>query len=85
MEKDQASIKRCFHKKARARTFQEGDLVVKCDADQEKLGRHSKFDAIWSGPYMVTKCKSSNGFQLSTLDVEELQIPVNGIYLKHCY
>ena len=85
IEKDQALVKRWFDKKARARTFQEGDLVLKWDADRAKPGRHSKFDAIWSGPYMVTGCKSSNAFQLSTLDGEELPIPVNGIYLKHCY
>ncbi|KAH9288887.1 hypothetical protein KI387_033004, partial [Taxus chinensis] len=53
IEKDQALVKRWFDKKARARTFQEGDLVLKWDADREKPGRHSKFDAIWSGPYMV--------------------------------
>ncbi|KAH9322288.1 hypothetical protein KI387_016927, partial [Taxus chinensis] len=76
IEKDQALVKIWFDKKARARTFQEGDLVLKWDADQAKLGRHSKFDAIWSGPYMVTGCKSSNAFQLSTLDGEELPFPV---------
>ncbi|KAH9302549.1 hypothetical protein KI387_014132, partial [Taxus chinensis] len=75
MEKDQAMIKRTFDKKAKERTFQEGDLVLKWDADREKLGRHSKFDAIWSGPYMVTGCKNNNSFQLSTLDGEELPIP----------
>ncbi|KAH9329866.1 hypothetical protein KI387_001974, partial [Taxus chinensis] len=57
------------------KTFQDGDLVLKWDADRAKPGRHSKFDAIWSGPYMVTGCKSSNAFQLSTLDGEELSIP----------
>ncbi|KAH9291919.1 hypothetical protein KI387_042893, partial [Taxus chinensis] len=41
IEKDQASIKRCFDKKERTRTFQEGDLVLKWDADRAKPGRHS--------------------------------------------
>ncbi|KAH9311647.1 hypothetical protein KI387_026682, partial [Taxus chinensis] len=52
IEKDQALVKRWFDKKARAKTFQEGNLVLKWDADQAKPGKHSKFDAIWSGPYM---------------------------------
>lgn len=39
-------IKRSFDKKDKARTFQEGDLVLKWDADTEKSGKHSKFDAI---------------------------------------
>ncbi|KAH9288911.1 hypothetical protein KI387_033028, partial [Taxus chinensis] len=55
IEKDQALVKRWFDKKAGARTFQKGDLVLKWDADRVKLGRHSKFDAIWSGPYRVTR------------------------------
>lgn len=33
IEKYQALVKRLFDKKARARTFQEGDLVLKWDAD----------------------------------------------------
>ncbi|KAH9294762.1 hypothetical protein KI387_038350, partial [Taxus chinensis] len=55
MDKDQALIKKTFDKKANERSLKFGDLVLKWDADREKLGRHSKFDAIWSGPYMVTK------------------------------
>ncbi|KAH9306810.1 hypothetical protein KI387_011214, partial [Taxus chinensis] len=34
IEKDQAVVKRWFDKRARARTFQEGDLVLKWDADR---------------------------------------------------
>lgn len=40
MEKDQALIKRSFDRKAKARTFQVGDLVLKWDVDREKPGRH---------------------------------------------
>ena len=85
MEKDYTFINRSFDKKAKARTFQVGDLVLKWDADCAKLGKNSKFDAIWSGPYMITECKGSNAFRLTKLDGEELHISINGIYLKHFY
>ena len=50
-------MKRSFDRKAKFRIFKQGDLVVKWDANREKLGRHSKFDALWSGPYVIINCK----------------------------
>ena len=85
MEKDQALIKNTFDRKAKDRSFKVRDLVLKWDVDRAKPRRHSKFDAIWSGPYMAMKCKKNNAFQLASLDGEELQIPINGIYLKRCF
>ena len=58
----QQQVKKSFDKKARVRIFREGDLVLKWDADREKLGRHSKFDALWSGPYLINSCKQANAF-----------------------
>ena len=46
-------MKRNFDKKAKARNFKEGDLVFKWDANRAKAGRHSKFDALMSGPYVT--------------------------------
>ncbi len=78
-------MKRSFDKKARARIFRDGDLVLKWDADREKPGRHSKFDSLWSGPYLIASCKLANVFQLSRPNGEVLPIPVNGIFLKACF
>ncbi|KAH9291094.1 hypothetical protein KI387_044665, partial [Taxus chinensis] len=57
IKKDKALVKKSFDKKAKARILQIGDLVLKWDADRAKPGKHSKFDAIWSGPYMIIECK----------------------------
>ncbi|KAH9325406.1 hypothetical protein KI387_005584, partial [Taxus chinensis] len=57
--------------------FNEGDIVLKWDADRAKPGRHIKFDTIWSVPYMISACKEHNTFKLSKLNGEELPIPVN--------
>ena len=85
LETHQQQVKKSFDRKARVRTFREGDFILKWDVDKEKLGRHSKFDALWSGPYVIINCKQANAFQLSKPDGEILPIPVNGIYLKPCF
>ncbi len=81
----QQQVKMNFDRRARDRTFKEGDLVLKWDVDRAKLGRHSKFDALWSGPYLISSYKQANAFQLSRPNGEVLPIPVNGIYLKACF
>ena len=50
-------MKRSFDKKAKSRVFREGYLVLKWDVDIEKVGRHSKFDTLWSGPNVIISCK----------------------------
>ena len=85
LETHQQHVKKSFDRKARVRIFREGDLVLKWDADREKLGRYSKFDALWSGPYLIDSCKQANAFQLRKPGGEIFPIPINGIYLKPCF
>ncbi|KAH9327670.1 hypothetical protein KI387_007848, partial [Taxus chinensis] len=75
--RNQAQVKSTFEKKEKIRVFQEGDIVLKWDKDREMPGNHTKFDSIWSGPYMILACKQHNFFQLVRLNREELPIPVN--------
>ena len=56
-ETHQQQMKKIFDRKARVRIFREGDLVLKWDVERTKLGRHSKFDTLWSGPYVISSCK----------------------------
>ena len=67
---------------AKVRNLKEVDLVLKWNVDREKAGRQSKFDTLWSGPYVIINCKQANIFQLSMPNGEILPIPINGIYLK---
>lgn len=55
-------MKKIFDKKAKLKSFREGDLVIKWDADKAKVGRHKKFDTLWSGPYVISSCKKANSF-----------------------
>ena len=75
-------MKKSFDKRTRVRIFREGDLVLKWDADKAKLGRHSNFDALWSGPYLIVSCKQAKAFQSGRPNGEILPILVNGIYPK---
>ncbi|KAH9330934.1 hypothetical protein KI387_003042, partial [Taxus chinensis] len=76
MEKNHKQMKKNFDKKSKFK-FNEGDNVLKWDANRAKPRRHSKFDTLWSGPYIISACKEHNAFQLSKLNGEELPIPVN--------
>ncbi|XP_059078017.1 uncharacterized protein LOC131876595 [Cryptomeria japonica] len=80
-----SQMKKTFDKKAISRTFNEGDLVFKWDELKLRPDRHTKFDAMWDGPYIITKKKQHNTFQLSKLDGEVLLIPFNEIHLKPCF
>ena len=85
MEFQELQTKRAFDKKARSRSFKVGDLVLKWDELKSRPGKHSKFDAFWSGPFIIIECKEHNAFQLSTMDGDVLPISVNGIHLKPCF
>lgn len=65
LEIHQKKVKRSFDKKATNRIFKEGEMALKLDADKAKLGRHSKFESMWSGPYIIANCKVDNSFELS--------------------
>lgn len=70
MENEKAQIKRSLDDKTRSKSCQEWYLVMKWDADRAKIGRHSKFDVIWSGTCIISGYKTHNVFQLSRLDGE---------------
>lgn len=55
-------MKKNFNRKAALRVFNEGDLVLKWDELKSKPVKHTKFDAIWDGPYIMTRKKQHNTF-----------------------
>ena len=85
LQQHQQATKKWFDRKARPQAFKFRDLVLKWDADRAELRHHSKFDVIWSGPYIINSYKEANSFELTHLDGGALQIPVNGIHLKRFF
>lgn len=46
-------IKKIYDKKAKTEKFQFDDMVLKWNARNEEKGKHSKFENIWKGPFMI--------------------------------
>lgn len=58
-----------FDKRHKKRKLLPGMLVLLQDA--RKLDFPGKFDALWLGPYLVTKVYPNNAVQLEMLDGEK--------------
>jgi ribonuclease HI len=82
----QQKIKQAFDRKSRKKEFEQGDLVLKWDAPRQDRGKHSKFDALWFGPFKILEVFSNNTYRLQDLEGEEVfSGPVNGHFLKRCF
>ena len=81
----QEKIKSIFDRKAKDIMFQTGDLVLRWDTRREEKGNHVKFDPLWYGPYKIIEARSNNTFLLENIDVETVELPVNGQFLKHYF
>lgn len=57
--------------------FKEGDLLLKWDEDRAKLGKHRKFNSMWSGPYQIARVINTNAFELRKMDGQMLPITIN--------
>jgi hypothetical protein len=79
----QQKIKQVFDRRAKKEHFQVGDLVLKWDAPKQDNGKHSKFEALWIGPFRISEAFSNNTYRLRDLVGEEVfSSPVNGHFLK---
>jgi hypothetical protein len=82
-EAHQKRIKETFDRKAKVDNYQVGDRVLKWDALRQDKGKHSKFDSLWTDPFMITQVQHNNTFILQSLGGEEMfGGPVNGRFLK---
>lgn len=81
----QNRIKRWFEEKfAGNASFVVGDLVLKWDKAHEDKGKHTKFQSLWIGSYMVHENIDQHMYHLQSLDGRIANLPVNGQDLK-CY
>ena len=82
-ELHQERIKETFDKKVKSNVFKTGDLVLKWDAARQEKGKHGKFEALWTGPFVITTVQQNNTFVLQTLSGEAVAGgPFNGRFLK---
>jgi hypothetical protein len=58
-------------------------MVLKWDAAKQEKGKHRKFDALWTGPFVIAEVQQNNTFVLQTLSSEPVSGgPFNGHFLK---
>jgi hypothetical protein len=56
---------------------------LKWDAPKQEKGKHSKFEALWIGPFKISEDFSNNTYRLRDLKGEKVfGSPVNGHFLK---
>ena len=68
----QCIIKRWFDKrKCGTRKFDVGYLVLKWDDPHVEKGKHTKFQHLWIGPYLVTKKSGPATYKLQYLQGRE--------------
>jgi hypothetical protein len=72
----QRRIERAYNKKARPRTFQPGDLVLK-KRNMAFSDSRGKFVPSYEGPYVVKKAFSGGAIILADMDGEEFRSPIN--------
>ena len=57
--------------------------MLKWDALKEKKGNHGKFDAFWTGPFIMSLIQGNNTFILKSVGGEAVfDGLVNGRFLK---
>eukprot|EP00253_Pinus_taeda_P029148 PITA_29148 len=80
----QEKLKKMFDKKAKAEDFWVGSKVLRWDSRREDKGKHSKFDFLWRGPYIISAVQGNNTYFLNSLDGSTAEEgSVNGRMLKH--
>ena len=76
-------MKRWFdHKKSASRNLEVGDLVLKWDKEHEDRGKHTKFQCLWLGSFIIVEKLGPSTFRLQTLEGDIENLPVNGHLIK---
>ena len=65
--------------------FKVGDLVLKWDTPSELRGKHSKFQKLWLGPYLIDQKLVPSTSRLKTLDEKLELLLINGKVLKNLF
>ena len=82
-DQHQHTVKRWFdHRKSASRDLEVGDLVLKWDKEHEDKGKHTKFQCLWLGPFIIIEKLGPSTFRLQTLEGDIENLPVNGHLIK---
>jgi hypothetical protein len=75
-------VERYFDQSTTVKNFQKGELVLLWNKGKENLSIHTKFEALWIGPYVIEKILGFNSYMLQDMKGQRLMLPVNWQHLK---
>ena len=79
----QKTVKRWFdHRKSASRELEVGDLVLKWHKEHKDRGKHTKFQCLWLGPFIIIEKIGPSTFRLQTLEGDIENLPVNDHLIK---
>ena len=86
VEVNKARVGRWYDKKVKAKTFEQGELVLKSILPiGTKSSKFGKWSPTWEGSFRIIRCVPGNAYILETLEGEEYSRAFNGKYLKKYY
>ena len=86
VEANKARIGRWYDKKAKVKSFDQGELVWKLILPiGTKSSKFGKWSPTWEGPFKINRCVPGNAYILEMLEGEEFSRALNGKYLKKYY
>lgn len=62
-----------------------GDLVLKCDKDDDYKGKHAKFQSLWIELFTIHETFGQHTYRLQSLNERIDSFPINGQDLKHYF
>lgn len=75
-----------YSHKVNPRAFQIGDLLLKENPrNQQNWEKKGKFSPNWLGPFVIISTYRSKAYQLSTLERDLFDKPINNMHLKNFY
>jgi hypothetical protein len=85
MNQRQQSVKKYFDQRTTMKIFQKGELVLLWNKAKEKPSMHTKFEALWIGPYIIEKILGYNSYLIKDMKGTMQTLPVNGQHLKNFF
>jgi hypothetical protein len=68
IKKRQHSVKKYFDKREKSTTFAADEKVLLWDSAHVDKGKHSKFQKLWLGPYIIASVVGNNSYLLKDTD-----------------
>jgi hypothetical protein len=83
IKRRQQTVKKYFSKRGKYVKFKVNEKVLIWDSTHADIGRHSKFQKLWLGPFKIAFVLGANSYLLKDLEDRLFSYSTNGSHLKH--